>query len=83
MPEYDSAVEGVLVGTPREGGPAAKAGITEGDVIVMLNGQRVTDARSYSEVLDEQTIGSIVPVRIKRGQQELELKVEVGSRPSR
>jgi S1-C subfamily serine protease len=83
MPEYDTAVEGVVVGAVREGGPAAKAGIEDGDVIVMLNGEAVVDARSYAEVLDEQTIGATVPVRIRRGQQQLELKVEIGARAAR
>ena len=64
----------------REGSPAAKAGIQEGDVILMLNGIRVTDAQSYTEALDEQKVGATVPVQILRGSEKLELKVTIGTR---
>lgn len=80
MPDYQAGVEGVAVGGVREGSPAAKAGIQEGDVILMLNGIRVTDAQSYTEALDEQKVGAIVPVQIQRGSEKLELKVTIGTR---
>lgn len=80
MPDYQAGVEGVAVGGVREGSPAAKAGIQEGDVILVLNGIRVTDAQSYTEALDEQKIGATVPVQIQRGSEKLELKVTIGTR---
>jgi S1-C subfamily serine protease len=80
MPDYQAGVEGVAVGGVREGSPAAKAGIQEGDVILMLNGIRVTDAQSYTEALDEQKVGATVPVQIQRGGEKLELKVTIGTR---
>lgn len=80
MPDYQAGVDGVAVGGVREGSPAAKAGIQEGDVILVLNGIRVTDAQSYTEALDEQKIGATVPVQIQRGSEKLELKVTIGTR---
>ena len=80
MPDYEAGVDGVAVGGVREGGPAAKAGIQQGDVILVLNGIRVTDAQSYTEALDEQKVGATVPVQILRGSETLELKVTIGTR---
>jgi S1-C subfamily serine protease len=80
MPDYEAGVDGVAVGGVREGGPAAKAGIQQGDVILVLNGIRVTDAQSYTEALDEQKVGATVPVQILRGSEKLELKVTIGTR---
>lgn len=79
-PDYEAGVEGVAVGAVTEGGPAANAGIQEGDVIQVLNGIRVTDAQSYTEALDEQKVGATVPVQILRGSEKLELKVTIGTR---
>lgn len=80
MPDYEAGVDGVAVSGVREGGPAAKAGIQQGDVILALNGIRVTDAQSYTEALDEQKVGATVPVQILRGSEKLELKVTIGTR---
>ena len=85
MPDYAGAeVAGVGVGTLREGGPADVAGIEEGDVIVALKGIRTPDIETYTEVLDEQIIGSTVTVRIHKAETEasaeVDLQVQVGSR---
>jgi S1-C subfamily serine protease len=80
MPDYQAGADGVTVGGVREGGPAATAGIQEGDVILALNGIRVTDAQSYTEALDDQKVGATVPVQILRGSEKLELKVTIGTR---
>lgn len=60
--------------------PRQQAGIQQGDVILVLNGIRVTDAQSYTEALDEQKVGATVPVQILRGSEKLELKVTIGTR---
>lgn len=83
MPEYNEAAGGVLVGALREGGPAEKAGIEAGDVIIVLDGIKVADVASYQEVLDELKIGKSVPVRVRRAGAEVELQVTVGSRARR
>ena len=84
MPDYAGEdVKGVGVGPVREGGPAEKAGIKEGDVIVSLRGIPTPDIEMYSEVLDEQFIGRTVTVRVRKGDAEVDLQVKIGSRPGR
>lgn len=48
--------EGALVAEPQANGPAAKAGIEAGDVIVSVNGQAVKDARDLAK-----KIGALAP----------------------
>jgi len=80
MPDYGSQVEGVAVQSLREGGSAEKAGIEVGDVIVELAGKPVTNVETYTELLDAQTIGKTVAVRVRRGDAEVVLQVLVASR---
>lgn len=80
MPDYQAEVRGVRVGGVREGSPADLAGIEEGDVLVELAGLPVEDAQSYTEALDQQRIGATVPVKVRRGEQVVELQVKVGTR---
>lgn len=88
MPNYAGGdVEGVGVGPVREGGPAEKAGIKEGDVIVALKGIPTPDIEIYTEILDEQIIGHTITVRVHKadaeGDAEVDLQVKVGSRGGR
>lgn len=80
MPDYQAEVRGVRVGGVREGSPADLAGIEEGDVLIELAGIAVQDAQSYTEALDEQKIGATVPIKVRRGEQVVELQVKVGTR---
>jgi len=80
MPDYAAGVEGLRVETVREDGPAATAGIEAGDVIISLGGLPVTDMESYTEALGAQRIGRLVPVRVRRGEIEVEFQVKVAAR---
>ncbi len=80
MPDYQADVRGVRVGGVRDGSPADLAGLEEGDVLIELAGIAVEDAQGYTEVLDEQRIGSTVPLKVRRGEQVVELQVKVGTR---
>src|SRR5205823_12765729 len=46
-PDYADADEGVLLGGVTEGGPAAKAGLKEGDRIVAVGGKPVKNLEGY------------------------------------
>lgn len=80
MPDYAAEGGGVRVDTVRAGGAAEKAGIEAGDVITALAGVPVTDVQHYTELLDRQTIGKAVTVRVRRAGAEVDLQVVVGSR---
>ena len=49
-------------------GPAAEAGIREGDIITRLNNQEIDSPATFAKVVDSLTAGRSVPVLIVRGQ---------------
>lgn len=80
MPDYVAEGGGVRVDSVREGGAAQKAGIEAGDVITVMAGVPVRDVQHYTELLDLQTIGRAVTVRVRRAGAEVDLQVVVGMR---
>ena len=73
---------GEIVRSVVPGGPAAKAGLQQGDVIVRVNGQDVTPDETASYVIANTTVGSRVPVEIIRDGRRQTLQVQVGQRPT-
>jgi len=80
MPDYAAEGGGVRVDSVREGSAAQKAGIEAGDVITAMAGVPVRDVQHYTELLDLQTIGRAVTVRVRRAGAEVDLQVVVGMR---
>ena len=62
IPDYASDLEGLLLGGVIEGGPAAKAGLKGGDVIVEFAGQTITNIYDYTFALD--TVKIDVPIKV-------------------
>jgi len=71
-------VDGLLVSSVADDGPAARAGLLVGDVIVSLGGQSVTSLESLRERLQ---VGTQVDVDIARGGHAHTLQVQVAERP--
>lgn len=71
-------VQGALVASLTESGPAAKAGIKAGDVVVGFNGRGVEEMRRLPRMVAETAIGKTVDVTVLRAGKELKLKVTVG-----
>lgn len=59
---------GVLVGGVTPNGAAAKAGVREGDVIVDVNGKKVTDPRTLQLVVAQTPPGTKVNLRLLRSE---------------
>jgi len=74
-------VGGVAVVEVDRGGPAYKAGLLRGDVILMIGAEWVqTVEEAQAAVLDHEP-GESVSLLIRRGVEELHLEVELGTRP--
>lgn len=78
---------GVYVSETTQGGPAHKAGILKGDIIVGLNDIEVTSTTQLIEKVTSYRAGTEVTVKLMRNQdgtyQELEVQVKLEPRPSR
>ena len=58
---------GEVVRTIVPDGPAARAGLQQGDVIVKVNGQQVTSEQTVSYLVANSKVGSRIPIEIIRG----------------
>jgi serine protease Do len=63
--------EGVLVYQVSSGGPADKAGLKAGDVVVGIGGKDVTTRQELTSVLHAATIGEPLEIKYWRGNSEL------------
>lgn len=72
------AGKGALVASVTEGGPAAKAGVQAGDVIIGFDGREVVNMRGLPRIVAETPIGKKVAVEVIRGGRRQTLEVEIG-----
>jgi serine protease Do len=70
--------EGVFVQSVAPGGPADKAGLRDGDVIVALNGKPVRDGGELVNTVTATPVGSSVNVAVARDGKRENYKVVVG-----
>jgi serine protease Do len=75
-------MEGALVGDVISGGPADKAGIKTGDVIIKLDGQQVTNSTDIRNRVAQMTPKSEAKITVLRDGKEIELNVVLGERPN-
>jgi serine protease Do len=73
---------GEIVRSVVAGGPAAKAGLAQGDVIVKVNGKQVTPDQSVSYLVANTTPGNRVPLEIVRSGKRATVYITVGDRPT-
>jgi len=75
LPERD----GLLVRAVEEGGPADRAGLQGGDLIVSANGRPVTEIDDLYEVLDGLTADATLTLGLVRGTEERTVTVSFGA----
>ncbi len=71
-------IQGALVAKVVTGGPAEKAGIAMGDVIVKFNGQSVTGSKDLSRIVAETPVGKTVTVQVMRDGKTMDIQAKVG-----
>lgn len=71
---------GLMVIGVEKDSPAEKGGLLQGDVLIGLGGERLTNVENLHLALGPSTVGQPVAVRLVRGGQVVELKVTVGER---
>ncbi|MBM1170016.1 Do family serine endopeptidase [Microvirga arabica] len=69
--------EGAIVARVEDGGPAAKAGIKTGDVIISVNGKPVEDARDLSRMIASLNAGSTATLQVWRDGKRQEIPVTI------
>jgi serine protease Do len=77
-----TADAGVIVADVEEEGPAAKAGLQPGDIILTLDGKRMENGRQFRINIYTRTIGQQVSLDVLRGDRRLTVRVPVFERQS-
>jgi len=85
-PELASSLElddasGALVANVAPGGPAEKAGIERGDVIVEFAGRQVADSHQLPALVAETSVGSNARLTVVRDGRRKEIDVKIASLP--
>ena len=70
--------KGALVSQVVKDGPADKAGIETGDVIVEFDGKMVADSNDLPRMVAPLPVGKTVPVKIMRGGNVVDREVKIG-----
>ncbi|MEA5115343.1 MAG: DegQ family serine endoprotease [Geobacteraceae bacterium] len=73
---------GALVNGVVEGGPAAKAGIRQGDIITGIDGREVKDVQQLQRVVADTPIGKKVELTVFREGKPLKLQLVLGNADS-
>jgi serine protease Do len=72
---------GVAVAVVDRAGPAARAGLHAGDVVIAINGQSVESSRDLIRTVAAMPPGGSVILLLRRQGREMELPVTIGRRP--
>jgi serine protease Do len=73
---------GTLIRSVTPGGPAARAGIQQGDVVISVAGSPITPDATLAYLISQQPIGARVPVELIRQGQRRTVTIAIAERPS-
>jgi hypothetical protein len=80
IPDYAETVEGVMLQGVREGGPAEKAGLKAGDVIVEFGGKKIRNVQEYTTVLADAKPNVATTIVVMRKGQRMSLPITPAGR---
>src|SRR5687768_5994589 len=72
---------GALIAGVLKGGPADKAGVKPGDIIVAVEGNEVVDSSGMLNLIAALLPGQPATITVMRNQTEKSIKIQVGKRP--
>lgn len=75
IPDYSSDVEGLLITDVGAGGPAAKAGIKGGDIVIKFDGKVIKNIYDYTAVLGAIKVGKATKITVLRAKKKVELEI--------
>lgn len=81
VPDYAAGkIKGLKLSGVAKDGPAAEAGVQGGDVIIELAGKKIEDIYDYTYAIEALKIGEETSITVRRGDQDIQLKITPASR---
>jgi hypothetical protein len=80
IPDYGEEVKGVLLSGASKNGPAAKAGVQAGDIIIHLAGKSIENIYDYTHAIEALKVGQPAKLVVQRGDKKVTLTIVPGSR---
>jgi serine protease Do len=74
--------EGVIINDVQDGSPAAKAGVKVGDIILEVNGEKITSSDSIEDAVNYAKTGDVLHLRILRDKKVLSFDLKLERRSS-
>ena len=74
---------GLIAITVEHDGPAGRAGMSIGDVLLELSGRAMQRTENVQEVLSSESVGKKIAARILRGGNPMEFEITIAERPRR
>ena len=76
--EKQKAVEGALIEWVKPGGPGDKSGLKIGDVVKSFDGKKLADFKQLVLEVSNKKPGDKIPLRVKRGEETIDLVLSIG-----
>ena len=77
--DLDIEKRGVYIPEVFKNSPAQKAGIRAGDIILQINGEKITDSNNLRNKIASLSPGTIIKVTVLRRREQKEIKVTIAS----
>lgn len=75
-----NSTDGAIVAAVQQGAPANQAGIRQYDVIIAINGTKVTNSEELTKAIQTTKVGDSLKLEVVRDGQTQDIKVEVGDK---
>ena len=75
IPDYASEVKGLLINDVRPGGPAAKAGVKSGYIVIQFGSKKINNIYDYTAALNDIKVGKPTKVVVQRKDKQVALTI--------
>ena len=75
-----SKAEGIIVSEVEDAGPAEKAGLKVGDIILEVNGQKIESGDDLTQILIDSSVGDVLNMKVYRDRKSFSLTLKLGRR---
>jgi serine protease Do len=76
-----SSAAGAMIAAIENTGPAARAGIRPGDVVVRFNGDVINNTMDLMDKINKTTVDEVIDIDVVRDKKPVTIKVTIGPRP--